>query len=295
VISKAPGPFGALTKRRLYEIGLWAGYIFLSNTIGATSVFFEYGRIGVSIDWWEPFVWEYSSGLLILALIPFVLAAEKRFPFTRENWLRNGGVHLLLTVPFSMLHVGGMVAIRKAIYILNGDTYDFGNVPLEFLYEWRKDAMSYAFVIFVINAYRIYREKADGEANLLQAPTEWRSAKVAETEKRFRVKQGNQEFFLAPGAIDWIEAAGNYVILHAGDRTFALRDTMKNLEGVLEDASFIRVHRSALVNAAKIVQRETNGDGDTTLILQSGKTVRMSRRYRPALDAYVAAASTRIA
>jgi hypothetical protein len=278
-------PFPTLSKRRLYEIGLWTGYVFLTNAVGATSVFFEYGRLGVPIDWWEPFVWEYSSGLVILILIPFVLAAEKRFPFTRDRLGRAFAIHFALTLPFSILHVAGMVAIRRVVYAIEGGEYDFGNVPLEFLYEWRKDALSYAFIIFVVNAYRIYREKADGEANLVQKPTEWRSEPVREGQKRFRVRHGNQEFFIAPAAVDWIEAAGNYVILHVGSRTFAMRDTLKSLEQRLADAAFARVHRSALVNVAKIARREATGDGDMLLSLENGETVRLSRRYRPSLDA----------
>ena len=92
----------------------------------------EYHRDGRNIDAWEPFVWEYSSGLVILCLIPLLLKIDSLFPIRETNWQKSLPAHVVATIPFSVLHVGGMVGLRKAIYTLNQRTYDFGHIPYEF-------------------------------------------------------------------------------------------------------------------------------------------------------------------
>ena len=65
---------------------------------------------------WEPWSWEWSSALVFLALIPAVVALERRWPFRFDTWRRSLAVHLLASVPFSLLHVLGMIALRKMAY-----------------------------------------------------------------------------------------------------------------------------------------------------------------------------------
>jgi two-component system LytT family response regulator len=55
-------------------------------------------------------------------------------------------------------------------------------------------------------------------------------------------------FFIKAEEIDWLEAEGNYVRLHAGKESYLLRDTISALESQLDPKKFIRVHRSAIVN-----------------------------------------------
>ncbi|MCI0675913.1 MAG: ABC transporter permease, partial [Phycisphaerales bacterium] len=66
--------------------------------------------------------------------------------------------------------------------------------------------------------------------------------------ERLVVREGGRIFFLRAEEIDWIEAAGNYVRLHAGKRAHLLRETLAGLEEQLDPARFARVHRSAIVN-----------------------------------------------
>ena len=264
--------------RRSIEIGLWVAYVFLATTVNATSVLMEYARSGRPLASWEPFVWEYSSGVFSLLLIPFVLAVESRWPLTLENWRRMLGVHLLATLPYCGLHVAGMVGARKVIYVLMGGTYDFGNVPIELLYEWRKDALSYFFVLFVVNAYRIYRERAEGEANFVDR----RQPDPLEAVPHFRVTYNRRDFNLDPREVEWIESAGNYVVLHVAEKTYLMRETMKNLEDRLAQTSFVRVHRSRMVNLAHVKSSATQ-QSKTLLHLTHGATVEVSRSYRPAV------------
>lgn len=84
--------------------------------------------------------------------------------------------------------------------------------------------------------------------------------------------------------IDWIEAAANYLRIHAGGRVHLGRGT---LEGLLERArrhGFVRVHRSHLVRTGAVVGLVRLGSGDLELELRGGARVRASRRYRAALE-----------
>ena len=250
--------------------------MFVTTTVNATSVLMEYDRAGRPLGAWEPFVWEYSSGLVGLLLIPLVLEVESRVPITLETWRRAVPVHLLATVPYCLLHVSGMVGLRKLAYAAAGCTYEFGNVPLELLYEWRKDALTYFTVLFIVNAYRIYRERAEGEANYVEADE---PDPVAEA-PHFRVTYNRRDFNLPSSAVEWIESAGNYVVLHSGARTYLMRETMKNLEVRLADTSFVRVHRSKIVNLDHVVDHRASG-GRSQLELDTGEVVDISRSYQP--------------
>ncbi len=265
------------TLRRTYEVGFWVVYFFTTATIGATSVLMEYARDERTLATYEPFLWEYSSGLCTLLLIPALVTLERRFPFSEESWRRVLPIHLFATLPFSLLHVGGMVAIRKAGYAIAGSRYDFGNVAIELFYEWRKDALTYFFILAVIYAYRFYRAGRHGKASF-----ENTSASSIKPQ-RFAIKRGQDTFLVAVSDIDWIESAGNYVILHCGAANYMMRATMKSIADQLDEASFVRVHRSAIVNLERLESLMPEPSGDGNLRLKGDLTVRFSRRYREAL------------
>jgi two-component system LytT family response regulator len=83
-------------------------------------------------------------------------------------------------------------------------------------------------------------------------------------------------------AIDWIEAADNYVEVHAGAACHLLRATMAELETRSPD--LVRVHRRAIVNLRKIREIRPTASGDATLVLVDGTAIALSRRYRPAVE-----------
>ena len=81
------------------------------------------------------------------------------------------------------------------------------------------------------------------------------------------------------GEIDYVEAAGDYMCLRAGDRTHVLRRTLAELLDALGPA-FVRVHRSAAVNGSRLRRFEPNGHGDGWVVLAGGHRLRCSRTYR---------------
>lgn len=272
---------------RLREIVFWVVYLFLTNTVGATSELMERARDGRSIAFFEPFLWEYSSAFCTLLLVPAVIYLERRQPFTATTWKKALAVHMAATIPYSLLHVAGMVGIRKFVYAAIGSSYDFGNVRVELFYEWRKDALTYFFILAVVYLYRLYRAKTEGAASFQDTPKNNQGNSVPD---KFSVKLGGDTFFVPIADIDWIESAGNYVLLHCGNRNFMLRATMKSVEAQLSKLPFARVHRSAIVNGDKVASLRQSAVGDGVLTLASGHTVRMSRHYRNNLHEMIAQA-----
>jgi two-component system LytT family response regulator len=97
--------------------------------------------------------------------------------------------------------------------------------------------------------------------------------------RRFLVRSGSRMHFVRADEIDWADAAGNYVRVHAGGRTHFVRDTMKAFEAKLDPARFVRVHRSALVNIDRVAQIEPYAHGEYVLTLRDGTKLTSSRAH----------------
>jgi two-component system, LytTR family, response regulator len=102
--------------------------------------------------------------------------------------------------------------------------------------------------------------------------------------ERIVVRAGGRIVILRIGEIDWIEAASNYVRLHAGGRDYLLRETMTALEARLNPAEFVRIHRSTIVRVDRIRELEPLFQGDYVVILTDGTRLTSSRGYRDRLQ-----------
>jgi two-component system LytT family response regulator len=101
---------------------------------------------------------------------------------------------------------------------------------------------------------------------------------------RFIVRNGGRVFFVPAKEIDWIEAQGNYAMLHRGGQTHLLRESMANLEGRLDIGQFRRIHRSAIVNVDAVGELRPGFHGDYEVILRDGTCLKLSHRYRRNLE-----------
>jgi two-component system LytT family response regulator len=102
---------------------------------------------------------------------------------------------------------------------------------------------------------------------------------------RLVYRQSGRIIFIRTGSIDWIEADGNYLRVHAGAEAHHVRDTLGSIEGKLPARSFMRVSRSAIVNLDRVKELQPLFYGDYVVILQNGSRVNMSRTHRDRLDA----------
>jgi DNA-binding LytR/AlgR family response regulator len=103
---------------------------------------------------------------------------------------------------------------------------------------------------------------------------------------RFVVRETNRVVTVLVDQIEWIEAAGNYVALHVGLRTFLLRETMRSLVQALDPRQFVRVHRGAIVRVA-CVRELRRENGKYVVVLLDGTRVAVGELGRDRLDLLV--------
>lgn len=100
---------------------------------------------------------------------------------------------------------------------------------------------------------------------------------------RLAVKTAGKVRIVTVTDIDFIEASGNYLRLHAKGSSHLLRETMQNIEGRLDPERFIRIHRSTIVNLDRVAELEPDFHGDYTVKLTDGRKLALSRTYRDKL------------
>jgi two-component system LytT family response regulator len=103
---------------------------------------------------------------------------------------------------------------------------------------------------------------------------------------RILVKGARKAVFVRAKDINWIEAAGNYLRLHVGDKTHLIRQTMNNLQHQLDPDQFVRIHRSAIVNLTFVRELRRDDAGEYVVVLDCGNCLRLSRGYRRGLDRF---------
>ena len=97
------------------------------------------------------------------------------------------------------------------------------------------------------------------------------------------VKRRGETLLIQPAEIDWIEAQGNYLALHVGAQVHTIRGTLGRMERELNPASFLRIHRRAIVNVMRVRRLRPIASGDALIELDGGAELRVSRSYAKAL------------
>ena len=100
---------------------------------------------------------------------------------------------------------------------------------------------------------------------------------------RLVVRSGGRVSFLPLSELDYAQAADNYVELHAGRQVHLLRETLTRLEARLDPRKFLRIHRSTLVNVARVRELRPLLGGDHEVLLRDGTRLVLSRTCREAL------------
>ena len=85
--------------------------------------------------------------------------------------------------------------------------------------------------------------------------------------------------------IDWVEASGVYVTVHAADQQFLYRASLTTFASRLDPFRFVRIHRSTIVNVRSIEKLERRSHGEFDAVLRDGTRLLISRNYRPAVEA----------
>ena len=102
---------------------------------------------------------------------------------------------------------------------------------------------------------------------------------------RLALRTDGRVVFVETSVIDYIEAAGKLVRVHAGSDRYEVRDTLTSVASQLDVADFVRVHRSTIVNVSRIKEIQPWFQGDYVLILKTGTRVTSGREYRGNIQA----------
>jgi two-component system, LytTR family, response regulator len=128
---------------------------------------------------------------------------------------------------------------------------------------------------------RFFRVLSRAKALLARRPAEHRRF------ERIMVRSAGRVSFLRAEEIDWIEAADYYSCLHVGARTHLLRRSMAELERDLEAERFCRIHRSTIVNLARVRDLCSDIGGEYEVVLRDETRLKVSRGYREKLQAAI--------
>jgi two-component system LytT family response regulator len=109
---------------------------------------------------------------------------------------------------------------------------------------------------------------------------------------RILVRAGGRVHVLDPREIDWVEAAGDYVTIHAAGKSHLVRDSLRSIEARLAAHGFRRIHRSTLVKLGCIRELVAKESGDHEVVLHDHTVLRLSRSYRDALYEALSARET---
>ncbi len=107
------------------------------------------------------------------------------------------------------------------------------------------------------------------------------------------IRQGRETVRLPVASIQWVDAAGDYMCIHAGGETHILRGTMKELEDLLDPKLFQRVHRSTIVNLRLVRSLRAHMNGEYFLTLESGHELKLSRTYRDKIEYFLSGTAGR--
>ena len=277
-----------LQVRRRFEVGFWVVVLALQAAFNSVVTWMDLGRVAAQQPLpWQPVLWEATSALVIGALIPAIVAFERRFPLRWDALRTVLPLHLGASLVFCALHVLGMLWLRQGGYAMVGLRYEFGPLPTQLTYEYLKDVRSYTLIVAALMSYRFLMLRLTGEARVLDAPEPAPGAEAAPQPEprptRFLVRKLRREFLVATTDIAWVQAQGNYVGLRVNGHDYLLRATLTDFLQQLDPEHFVRVHRSHAVNLNHIAEIEPQDSGDARVHLRDGSTVPCSRRFRDAI------------
>lgn len=185
---------------------------------------------------------------------------------------------------FGVLEAIGVDRMPVVIFVTAYDQYALRAFDVHALDYLLKPVDAERFAGALQRARKQIEQHSNEDLNLrLQNFLDDVQAKQKFTE-RLVIKSGGRIFFLNVEEIDWIEAADNYVRLHAGRNAHLLRETMNHVEKRLNPDHFIRIHRSRIINIRQIKELQPLFRGEYDIMLQDGTRLESGRGYRDKLQ-----------
>lgn len=263
--------------RRLFVlISIWTalGLFFASH-------FRAYHRV----DWPLALWWGLKDWYLWGALAPVIVWLTRRLPFSRVHAIRTILIHCIAAVAITWVHAALAVFLSSLVEGLG--EHPFVRYAGElFVKKYPLSFATYgaiAGISYLLAARRRRRDIGPGDGPPADGSRDPPQATGAPT-KRLLVQTSRGERFLDVDQIDRIEAAGNYVRIHAGGEAYLERRTLKSLASQLEPSTFLRIHRSHIVHVDRIDRIEAGRKGGYEVVLSDGTRLSLSRSYRNRLE-----------
>ncbi len=201
------------------------------------------------------------AALLGSTSAPLLIWLARRFPLTGVQRGRHSCIHAGSAAVISFVLI--VISCFLAAWILMSK-------PLPTLQEIRSQvAANWLLLVFALGTFNVLIHLL----GMASVPT-LKSVPVKTRGRLGHVDLAN---------VEWIESQGNYVALHVEGRSHLLRESLGGFARQLDPARFIRVHRRAIVDIQRVREIQALANGDSLLILQSGREIRASRNYREAV------------
>jgi hypothetical protein len=272
-----------LRHRHWYEAAAVVLFALMTGVVNMAANNTELRHLHITYLPWQPYVWEYTSAVVVLMALPAIAYFDHRAPIGWSTWRINIVRHFIATIVFSAYKVGATILLRKLAYAAAGSHYDPSLIPSGFGYDYLPNARTYLIVLVLIYGYRFILSQLQGEARTFAKPDVGPPVDSVERPQRFMVRKLGREFLIAASEIEWLQARGNYVNLQVRGRAYPLRSTMSAAQALLDPEKFVRVHRSHIVNLDYLLEIEPLDTGDARLKLRDGTLVSCSRTYRDVL------------
>jgi two-component system, LytTR family, response regulator len=179
---------------------------------------------------------------------------------------------------FEVLEAVGPDAIPAVIFVTAYDQHAvaaFDARALDYLLK------PYSQERFLRTLHRVREALVDAQESLVERVESLLDQRGASS--RIPVREEGRIRFVEVDSIDWLEADGNYVVLHAGGERHRIRATLKRMAGRLAGSGFIRIHQSYVVNSKRIRELQPWSHGEFAVVMEDGTTLVSSRTYSGAL------------
>jgi two-component system, LytTR family, response regulator len=220
------------------------------------------GSMGHALEFDDEALRICGAALLGCSTVPLVLVLSRRFPISGTRDWRNIAIHSVGAAALSFVLI--VVSCVLAAWVLMGKAVpSSAEVRSELAGNW-------VLLTFALCGFAV----------ISQALNLFPRRQPASDPTRVAIKTRGRPGHLELASIEWIESQGNYLALHVGGRSHLVRETLQSFARRLDSGRFIRVHRRVIVAIDQIREIQPLANGDATLILQDGHSIRASRTYR---------------
>jgi hypothetical protein len=272
------GVDGRLSVRAVYAIviGLVAAWTVVTIFSNARDISW---RLGSPHNLWEPVLWNVTSAIVGVAVLPLVRRGALLFRDRPVRLLPAAAAFVALALAYSALHIAGMGVFRELAYAFGGWDYTFPwsrQIP----YELRKDLFNYLTMAVIF----WFAERPARAAPVQVEPVAPKVSAAPAAKTELWLRDGRTSVLIDVSEIVSVSSAGNYVEYELTEqRRYLIRATLQAEEARLASFGIARVHRSRLLNLKRIVALQWRPSGDFEVRLDTGETVLGSRRFKAAV------------